>query len=208
MSSVGMLRQMFSRGQNGSRDKSNGYDGVAERFIATRNPALGAETVRAWSKTLPSGASVLDLGCGHGVPIGDTLISGGFRVFAVDASEKLLMEYRKRFPTAEAECASVEDSKFFSRRFEGIIAWGLLFLLNGDAQAQLIAKIERTLRSGGQFCFSAPKDASIWKDSLTGHESRSLGAAAYRSILSSEGFMLTGEGDDEGANHYFCASKV
>lgn len=208
MSSVGMLRQIFSRGQNGSRDKSNGYDGVAEKFIATRNAAIGAEAVRVWSKALPSGASVLDLGCGHGVPIGDTLVSGGFRVFALDASEKLLAEYRKRFPSAEAECATVEDSKFFSRRFDGVIAWGLLFLLNGDAQAQVIAKIARTLRSGGQFCFSAPKDASTWKDSLTGHESRSLGAAAYRSILSSEDLMLTSEGEDEGSNHYYCATKA
>ena len=208
MSSGAMLRQLFSRAKNGSRDKSNGYDSVADKFIATRNPEIGAETIRKWSKTLPGGASVLDLGCGHGVPLCATLVSEGLRVYGVDASERLLSEYRRRFPNAEVECASVEDSKFFGRRFDGVIAWGLLFLLNGDAQAQVIAKITRTLRSGGQFCFTAPKESVTWKDSLTGHESRSLGAAAYRSILSSEGLAPNGEDDDEGANHYYFASKT
>ena len=202
------MRQIFSRAKNGSRDRSNGYDSVAETFIVTRNPEIGAETIRKWSQSLPSGASVLDLGCGHGVPVCATLVSEGFRVYGVDASEKLLSEYRKRFPNVDAECASVEDSKFFSRRFDGVIAWGLLFLLNSEVQAEVIAKIARTLRSGGQFCFTAPKEAVTWKDSLTGHESRSLGAAAYRSILSSEGLTLTGEGDDEGSNHFYFASKT
>jgi SAM-dependent methyltransferase len=208
MSSGTMLRQLFSRAKNGSKDKSNGYDSVAERFMATRDPDLGAETIRKWSKALPAGASVLDLGCAHGVPVCSTLISGGFRVYGIDASEKLLSEYRKRFPDAETECASVEESKFFSRRFDGAIACGLLFLLGADAQAEVIAKIARALRSGGQFCFTAPKDAISWKDLLTGNDSRSLGAAAYRSILSSEGLTLTGESDDEGSNHYYFASKA
>jgi hypothetical protein len=50
-------------------DKSNGYEEVAERFMVSRNPRIGVSTVREWSRALACGSSVLDVGCGHGVPI-------------------------------------------------------------------------------------------------------------------------------------------
>ena len=32
--------------------------------------------------------------------------------------------FRRNFPGAQAECAAVEDSTFFHRTFDGIVAWG------------------------------------------------------------------------------------
>jgi methylase of polypeptide subunit release factors len=50
-------------------DKSNGYESLAKRFVASRSPTIGATSVRDWSRALPRGASVLDLGCGSGIPV-------------------------------------------------------------------------------------------------------------------------------------------
>jgi hypothetical protein len=44
------------------------------------------KAVREWARTLPSGAAVIDLGCGPGFPITEVLVSGGLNVYAVDAS--------------------------------------------------------------------------------------------------------------------------
>jgi 2-polyprenyl-3-methyl-5-hydroxy-6-metoxy-1,4-benzoquinol methylase len=107
-----------------SEDKSNGYEQIAEIFIQVRNPRIGAAVVREWSRTLPPAASVLDLGCGHGVPISQVLIQEGFAVYAIDASAKLISAFRHRFSTAHAECSAVENSKFFRRTSDGIVAWG------------------------------------------------------------------------------------
>jgi 2-polyprenyl-3-methyl-5-hydroxy-6-metoxy-1,4-benzoquinol methylase len=115
--------------KNVAKDKSNGYEQVAETFIAQRNASIGASTVRHWSRMLPRGSSVLDLGCGHGVPISQALIDEGFAVYGVDASVKMIAAFHRRFPLAYAECAAVEDSQVFARRFDGAVAWGLLFLL-------------------------------------------------------------------------------
>jgi len=109
-------------------DKSNGYEQFAEAFIRARNPRIGATTVQEWSKTLPLASSILDLGCGHSVPISQVLINDGFAVYGVDASAKLIASFHERFPKAPTECSAVEDSEFFRRTFDSIVAWGLIFL--------------------------------------------------------------------------------
>ena len=122
------------------QDKSNGYEQLAETFIRTRNRQIGTATVREWSKTLPPGSSILDLGCGNGVPISEVLLNEGFAIYGVDASPKLIAVFREQFPDAHAECSAVEDSEFFRRTFDGAIAWGLMFLLPADIQAAVIGK--------------------------------------------------------------------
>ena len=188
-------------------DKSNGYDEIAETFMRARNPRIGPATVRVWSKTLPPATSILELGCGHGVPISQALIEEGFVIFGVDSSVKLVTAFRERFPSAFAECAAVEDSQFFCRTYDGIIAWGLMFLLAPDVQKAVLGKVAQALNRGGRFLFTSPKKAVTWSDSLTERPSISLGAEAYEQILRAEGLVLTGDAVDEGENYYYFVSK-
>lgn len=188
-------------------NKSNGYEPLAERFIHTRNPGIGAATVREWSKALPRGCSILDLGCGHGVPISQALVNEGFALHGVDASPKMIAAFRERFPDAPAECAAVEDSTFFNRTFDAVVACGLLFLLPTDVQAIIIGKVARALNTGGRFLFTSPQEEVQWLDALTRRESTSPGIEAYRKLLDSEGLILVGKEFDEGDNHYFFVAK-
>jgi 2-polyprenyl-3-methyl-5-hydroxy-6-metoxy-1,4-benzoquinol methylase len=189
------------------QDKSNGYEQLAETFIRTRKRQIGTTTVREWSKTLPPGSSILDLGCGNGVPISEVLLNEGFAIYGVDASPKLIAAFREQFPDAHAECSAVEDSEFFRRTFDGAIAWGLMFLLPADIQAAVIGKIARTLNPGGRFLFTSPQEPVTWFDALTERESISLGVEVYKQILHAEGLTLVGETWDEGDNHYYLVSK-
>lgn len=188
-------------------DKSNGYEQIAETFMRARNPRIGPATVREWSKTLPPGTSVLDLGCGYGAPISQVLIEEGFVVYGVDASVKLITAFRERFPNARAECAAVEDSEFFCRTFDGIIAWGLMFLLPPDVQTTVIGKVAKALNPGGKFLFTSLQKVLTWSDALTGRMSTSLGAEAYEQILRAEGLVPIANAVDEGENYYYFVSK-
>lgn len=188
-------------------DKSNGYEEIAEAFITARNPQIGVATLREWSKSLPRGCAILDLGCGHGVPVAETLIEEGFTVYGVDASAKLIAAFRARFPNAPAECAAVEDSQFFERKFDAVIACGLLFLLSPDLQSTVIHKVGQVLKPGGHFAFTAPAQVVIWPDSLTKRDAVSLGREKYLEILRDAGLKLIGESLDEGRNHYYFAVK-
>ena len=191
-----------------AHDPSNGYEAVASEFVERREQSsIGVGTVRTWARSLPSGASILDLGCGHGVPISMALMNDGFTIYGVDASPSLTAALRRRFPHAHVACETVEDSPFFGRAFDGIVAVGLMFLLPAEVQRGLIRKVTLALSSGGGFLFTCPAQACTWTDVLTGRPSLSLGAEGYKAALSDAGLTPVGEYVDEGENHYYGACK-
>lgn len=190
-------------------DASNGYESVAAEYTRRRDAStIGVETVRAWSRALPRGAAVLDLGCGSGVPISVMLVQEGFGVHGVDASVAQVAAFRARLPAARVACEPVETSSFFDRNFDGVVAIGLMFLLSGDAQGALIRKVGRALKPGGRFLFTAPWQACSWTDALTGRRSRSIGGDAFRKAFAQAGLSLIGECDDEGENHYYDVQRA
>ena len=190
-------------------DGSNGYEEVAEAYIAGRGTGgiIGASVVREWAQTLPRGGSVLDLGCGTGAPISQVLVDCGLSVYGVDASARMLAAFRARFPAAPAECSTVEASPFFNRTFDAVVAWGLLFLLAPAAQALVIGKVANALNPGGQFLFTSPPQPFEWSDAMTGQTSVSLGAEGYARLLRAAGLTLVSEREDEGENHYYLSVK-
>jgi 2-polyprenyl-3-methyl-5-hydroxy-6-metoxy-1,4-benzoquinol methylase len=64
-----------------------GYDRIADTYLAR----FGRSSVRAAKlaqliEQLPPVASILDLGCGAGIPVAHELVTLGFSVTGVDAS--------------------------------------------------------------------------------------------------------------------------
>jgi 2-polyprenyl-3-methyl-5-hydroxy-6-metoxy-1,4-benzoquinol methylase len=191
------------------QDLSNGYEDAAAAYMARRRArGIGTANVRAWARSLPPGSVILDLGCGHGVPISRALIEDGFTVYGVDASPKMVAAFRRNIPGATVICEAVEESRFFGRRFDAVLSWGLMFLLPAEVQTIVIGKVAAALNPGGRFCFTATAEACTWADSVTGRRSTSLGAAAYKSALTAAGLTLVGEDVDEGDNHYFNAANL
>lgn len=192
-------------------DKSNGYEGIAPFFIKTRGQALngiGTSSVLNWARTLPVNATVLDLGCGTGIPISKILMDEGMRVYGIDASSTMIKAFQENFPTTIVACESIEDSCFFNRTFDAIIAWGVFFLLSQTAQAKLIQKVAAALPPGGQLLFTSPRMPVEWMDAMTGQRSVSLGADKYKELLSIWGFSTLEEFMDEGENYYYSAVKA
>jgi SAM-dependent methyltransferase len=187
-------------------DHANGYEEHAEAFMRSRHPRIGQDVAREWARAFPPSATVLELGCGDGV-ISEVLVDAGLTLYAVDASPTLLRAFGERFPAAKVECATAEESTYFNRTFDGVIAVGLIFLLPEDAQRTVLSKVSDVLTSGGRFLFTAPRQACTWVDVLTKRESRSLGVEAYEGLLRSLSFEVSSGRVDEGENHYFFATK-
>ncbi len=188
-------------------DLSNGYDDVSESFIASRSTTIGVSVVRSWAQSLPHASRVLEIGCGNGIPITQTLIDEGLNVYAVDASSKMVTAFRRNFPNTPVTCEAAERLHNLDERFDAAIAWGLLFLLMPEKQKTVIYNIGNALNSNGRFLFTSPKETVTWIDIRTGRESVSLGASEYQSLLSEANFSLVAQYEDEGSNHYFEAEK-
>lgn len=196
-----------------SDDESNGYEAIASLYAAGRGKrpaeglAIGESVVRAWAAGLPPGAAVLDLGAGPGEPGTRILLEAGLSPYAVDASPTMVAIVRERFPAVPVECAAAESSGFFGRSFEGVLAWGLLFLLEPAVQAQVIAKVARALVPAGRFLFTAPTQVHEWEDAMTGRRSYSLGAREYSRLVRDAGLEWVASERDEGDNHFFLTKK-
>jgi cyclopropane fatty-acyl-phospholipid synthase-like methyltransferase len=197
-----------------AEDGSSGYEAVANLYIAGRGTrsrvgdSIGAAVVKAWADAFPPGATVLDLGSGPGEPSTRILQEAGLTTYAVDASPTMVAAFRERFPDVPIEQNTVEASEFFNRTFSGVLAWGLLFLLDPAAQKLVIEKVARALEPQGRFLFTAPRQPVEWSDAMTGRQSQSLGEQTYERLLRDAGLMLVADAQDEGENHYYFVEKL
>jgi cyclopropane fatty-acyl-phospholipid synthase-like methyltransferase len=194
-------------------DPSSGYEAVSIEFLArrgsscTRSIAIGVKEVRKWARTLPRGSSIIDLGCGPGFPITVVLVEEGLHVFGVDAAPSLVAAYQRNLPHMPIICEAVQESRFFDRTFDAVLAIGLIFLLKAEDQHRLIQRFAELLVPTGRLLFTSTAKPAVWNDAMTGLESISLGAEQYRKLLRANGLSVAEEYEDVGENHYFDAFK-
>src|SRR4029077_17403915 len=100
-------------------------------------------------------ATVLDLGSGPGFPITEALVLEGLNVYAIDASPSFVDAFRRNLPGVPVACEAVEDSTFFDRTFDGVLSWGLMFLLPAEGQRRLIQRVAGILAPGGSLLFTS-----------------------------------------------------
>jgi SAM-dependent methyltransferase len=192
-------------------DRSHGYEAVSGEFLArrgnssTRSVGIGVREVRKWARTLPRGTSVIDLGCGPGFPITVVLVDEGLHVFGVDAAPSFVAAFQRNLPAIPIVCEAVQESRFFDRTFDAVLAIGLMFLLKAEDQHRLIQRFADILVPGGRLLFTSTAKPAVWNDVMTGLESLSLGAEQYKELLGAVGISVADEYEDEGENHYFDA---
>src|SRR5262245_54507068 len=80
---------------------------------------------------LPKGGSVLDLGCGSGAPVAQSMVERGLHVTGVDSSPTLISFCRQRLPDQEWVVADMRSLPL-SREFNGVLAWDSFFHLKPD----------------------------------------------------------------------------
>ena len=187
------------------RGVTNPYETHADAFMQARS-GIGAEVLERWARTyLRPGAEVLDLGCGHGFPVGWVLSKHDVDLYAIDSAPTLLAAYRKLLPRATTRLEDVRDSTLFGRGFDAVVMVGLIFLLSPDEQEALLGKVARALKPGGRLLFTAPTQVHAWDDVLTGQPLRSLGWSRYRALLAENGLRFAGSCTDRGGNRHIHA---
>ena len=179
-------------------DGSSGYEAIATEFLRCRSGVIGAAEVRSWARTLRRGSSVIDLGCGSGLPLTSILVDEGLEVFAVDGSPSLVDAFRRNLPEVPILCEAVQTSRLFQRSFDAALAWGLMFLVEAEDQRLVLQRCAKILVPHGRLLFTSPADAAVWRDANTGRRSVSLGAEQYRSLLNEVGLSVVKEYEDAG----------
>ncbi|MGH7557216.1 MAG: class I SAM-dependent methyltransferase [Gemmatimonadota bacterium] len=185
------------------------YDEISDWFAATRSTEAGLPDIADFVRPLRPRSKILELGCGHGIPISRFLIQSGFELFAIDSSVRMISRFRATFPDTRAQRATIQESDFFNTSFDAVVAWGVLLHLTGDEHAGAVAKVSEHLVAGGRFFFTAADEAGTTESTMNEVDFRyfSLGSANYRRLLEENGFVLVDEHRDLWDNYVYVAQK-
>ena len=192
------------------------YDLIADWYASQRTDATGVPEVIALVSALPSPASVLDVGCGSGLPLTRVLIDHGCRVVGVDSSPNMLARFAVNFPAVPAICAPIQDCDLSGRTFDAAVAWGVMFHLPLPEQVKAIAKVASVLKPGGWFLFtSGDEPAGVDGEPFEGEPMNgvrffyySFTKDGYRDVLREHGLTLEQTNIDKGDNLYYLARKT
>jgi 2-polyprenyl-3-methyl-5-hydroxy-6-metoxy-1,4-benzoquinol methylase len=128
----------------------HGYDAVSHLYRRDADiPAEYGPWLASLQRQIPVGASVLDLGCGCGIPVAATLANGGHRVTGIDLSEVQITRARRLVPNATFLHADANQVSFPDRAFDAVVCLYALIHMPLDEQPRLISRIAAWLRPGG-----------------------------------------------------------
>lgn len=130
---------------------AHSYDEIGEAYgnLATRSRTEQRSRYEAaMLDRLPAGASVLDLGCGSGIP-STRRLARRFRVTGVDVSTRQVARARDNVPGARFICADMGSLEFAPGTFDGVFALYSIIHLPRDEQGALLKSIAGWLRPGG-----------------------------------------------------------
>lgn len=183
------------------------YDLIAEWYASDRKGPAGVPEVGALAASLGRGATLLDIGCGTGLPLTQVLLDAGCGVVALDSSLEMLARFRANFPHLASHHTTIQSCDLEDGVFDGALAWGVLFHLPIAEQARAVARVSRLLKPGGRFLFtSGDVDGSIdgRMNGVTFHY-YSLSVENYRRLLAEHGLTLIDTHADAGDNTYYLA---
>jgi cyclopropane fatty-acyl-phospholipid synthase-like methyltransferase len=124
-----------------------GYDRCAGNYDQARQrepePALDVLI-----ELLEPGNSVLDLGCGAGVPVARTL-SQHFVVTGVDISEEQIRRAQQNAPSATFTQGDMLSITFPPATFDAVVAFYSIFHTQREEHFSLFQRIHQWLRPGG-----------------------------------------------------------
>lgn len=153
------------RGTEGSREVTEeeevvqkGYDKIAGKYQANRHVFDNRKEMEEFVDLLPKNATVLDAGCGAGVPFVKSLTEAGFAVIGVDFSESMLKLARKNVPEASLWKEDMTKLSFKDNSFDGLTASYSIIHVPREKHYSLFKSFHRILKPKGVMLMSLGLD--------------------------------------------------
>ncbi|MHA1289777.1 MAG: class I SAM-dependent methyltransferase, partial [Candidatus Thorarchaeota archaeon] len=93
--------------------------------------------------------SVLDIGCGGGVPVLRTLIAKGYDATGIDFSTGMLEVAKRNVPQATLIHGDVTKTEFDENSFDGIISTYAIIHIHKSLHSMMYCRMHQWLKPGG-----------------------------------------------------------
>jgi len=185
-----------SRSRYTANDVAASYDRVGDayyQYYRTRPSEVVERYESLFIDRNPTGATVLELGRGNGLPM-TAKLTYKFEVTAVDVSQKQIARARKNAPGARFLCADMSTLALPEAAFDGIAAFYSIIHVPREHHAELFHSIFSWLKPGGLFVatLNSSAEESHLEEDWFGAPMywSSYGADTYRKLVAQVGFTL------------------
>jgi len=135
--------------KNNFRIVRDTYDKIAEHYYKDRDLFKHNVELDQFSARLSKGDSVLDIGCGGGIPVTRYLIDKGFNLTGIDFSTGMLAIAKRTCPEARLIKMNMAELAFDNNSFNGVVAFYSIIHFPRNLHSALFKDIRRILRPGG-----------------------------------------------------------
>ncbi|MFQ5884193.1 MAG: class I SAM-dependent methyltransferase [Thermoplasmata archaeon] len=138
------MREIVERGY-----EEGDYVGAYRLDDNMDNYPLEKKNIDRLIESLPKNASILDLGCGPGIPYDKYLVERAFKVTGVDSSQKHINLAKRNVPGATFVRGDMTSVDFGEESFDAIVSLYAIFHIPKKEHRDLFLKIHRTLKENG-----------------------------------------------------------
>lgn len=125
------------------------YDPIVSKYLASRDRLKSGKYVQLVLKYLPKKSTILDLGCGAGVPVDDIFIKAGHSVIGIDISKEQIKYARKNCKGGDFLVDDIMNLKVNEYQVEAVVSFYTLFHIPRNEQSKILKIIASYLPVGG-----------------------------------------------------------
>ncbi|HEY4515644.1 MAG TPA: class I SAM-dependent methyltransferase [Candidatus Paceibacterota bacterium] len=130
-------------------DLRSTYNKIAEDWFKDHHQdTWWQEGTEKFLEALPTGSTILDVGCGAGVK-SRYLAKKGFKVTGIDFSEKMIEIAKRESPEISFDVVDVYEIDKYPKTFDGVFAQAVLLHIPKDKIREVLSKLKNKINSNG-----------------------------------------------------------
>jgi SAM-dependent methyltransferase len=184
------MKEFEAQLRDAKRTTKDAYERQARYWDQSRDITLYEKPwLDRFLSTLPAVATILDLGCGSGIPVSGYFLEQGHTLVGVDYSPTMIELARGHFPDADWMVQDMSQL-CLSRRFDGICSWDGFFHLSIEEQRELIPQLCKLTRLHGAILLTVGWGEGEVTGTVGGETvyHASLAAEEYKDLFRTHGF--------------------
>jgi SAM-dependent methyltransferase len=183
----------------------DGYDRMAVAYLAHRERLKSGKYIQQLLKYLPKKSTVLDLGCGAGIPVDDILLKAGHSVMGIDISEEQIKLARKNCKGGDYLVGDIAELREKEYQVQAVVSFYTLFHTPRTEHARILKTMASFLPPHGMLLLTMGDREFEGQHILHGEPmwSSQFGTAKNHKLVESAGFkVITDEIDTSGGERH------
>lgn len=183
-----------------------GYNKAAENYSAERDSFQNQKYLEKLIEYLSTGSTILDLGCGSGIPVDKYLTEHNYKVLGIDISEKQIELAKKNLPEQFFEVKDMSELQETEYQADAVVSFYAIFHMPKEQHEELFKKINTFLPENGLILVTM--GSSEWEGIEEDFHGAKMfwshyGAEKNKEIVRQAGFeILFDEVDDSGGEKH------